>query len=203
MKKRSRLLSLSALCLLLGSWQVAAPLYAAEPAVERLGVPGPLSFAGQSFELSWSSHPTPDLYKQEYVPAGQDVERYRDMLMIDVRIGGANASQMALAIDAQVQERRKSDPVANSEVVISADGTEATVDMLMSATGDDGQVFVEWSAHRYVTDTSGQGTRMFGITRRAYGDQAVTAMLQGLKQKRVDEINALKTSRMPEIELAR
>ena len=50
----------------------AAPALA--QAVDHLGVPGPIALGGQSYALAWSSQPSPDYTKQEYVPVGQTVE---------------------------------------------------------------------------------------------------------------------------------
>ena len=51
--------------------------------VERLSVPGPISFNGESYRLSWSSHPTANYYKQEYLPGGETGEHYRSMVLLE------------------------------------------------------------------------------------------------------------------------
>ena len=56
--------------------------------VERLSVPGPVQFGNETFVLAWSSNPAPSLYKQEYLPAGEVLERYRSMFMVDVVLDG-------------------------------------------------------------------------------------------------------------------
>ncbi|MGA7151250.1 MAG: hypothetical protein WBY84_07560, partial [Pseudolabrys sp.] len=41
-----------------------------DSAVDRLSLPESIEFNGESYRLSWSSHPKPDYYKQEYLPSG-------------------------------------------------------------------------------------------------------------------------------------
>jgi hypothetical protein len=42
---------------------------------DRIGVPGPIRFGDTDFALQWVSTSSAALYKQEYVPAGQRVQR--------------------------------------------------------------------------------------------------------------------------------
>lgn len=96
---------------------------AADP-TDRIGVPGPIRFGDTEFALQWVSNPSPELYKQEYVPAGQRVERYDSMLLIDVRPAGADLAQTARAMIEQIEARKARDPVANVEVLVNEAGDE-------------------------------------------------------------------------------
>lgn len=51
---------------------------------DYLGVPGPIEFDGRSYKLAWSARPAENYIKQEYVPSGQDVETYAQMLLVEV-----------------------------------------------------------------------------------------------------------------------
>ena len=46
-----------------------------DTAIDRLSLPDSIEFNGESYRLSWSSHPNPYYYKQEYLPPGQTSER--------------------------------------------------------------------------------------------------------------------------------
>src|SRR4051812_9099980 len=59
-----------------------APAARAADAVDQLGIPGPVVFDGRSYALAWSQHPTPIYYKQEYLPAGENLDSYSRMLII-------------------------------------------------------------------------------------------------------------------------
>src|SRR4249920_2127721 len=55
--------------------------------IEYLGVYGPFKVGDYTFHLRWSSHPTENYFKQEYVPAIYDLEKYIQMVMVEVAIG--------------------------------------------------------------------------------------------------------------------
>lgn len=170
----------------------AAPVAAAPGAViERLGVPGPINFAGRRFALAWSSNPDGHLYKQEYVPAGQQVETFRDMMVIDVRHGTAGARETAKAMADSLEQRKATDPVARFELLEENGGKGMLLDFLMSARDAQGQVIIEWNAYRYADTPDGRGTTMIGISRRAYGDAQAREFLAALKTQRVRDRDAL------------
>ena len=56
---------------------------AAAAITDFLGAPGPILFDGKSYELAWTARPSENYTKQEYVPAGQAVETYDQMLLVE------------------------------------------------------------------------------------------------------------------------
>ncbi|HTF27553.1 MAG TPA: hypothetical protein VK625_01845, partial [Flavitalea sp.] len=44
--------------------------------VNYLNTPAALSFNNLTYGLSWTSHPIPEYYKQEYIPKGETVEKF-------------------------------------------------------------------------------------------------------------------------------
>lgn len=164
--------------------------------VERLGIPGPIRFGGTSYALTWTSKPSAELYKQEYLPAGQTVERYDSMLMVDLRPTGGTAAQSAAAMVETLKARKATDPIVNHDLLLKEDGTGALLDFVMSARDASG-VILEWNAYRYTATSDGRGTQMIGISRRAYGDTAARALLTGLKASRTKDIDALARMTVP------
>ena len=69
---------------MLGNVEVAR----SDSAVDRLSLPDPIAFNGESYRLSWSSHPKPYYYKQEYLPPGQTRERFQRMVLIEAIVRG-------------------------------------------------------------------------------------------------------------------
>ncbi len=179
--------------------QDAVPAASATPAVvaDRIGVPGPIRFAGRAYALAWSSNPSPQVFKQEYVPAGQQVETYTDMLLIDLRPGTAGARDAAAAMARSLEQRKATDPVANFELLEDKAGKEILLDFLLSARDAKGEVIVEWNAYRYRDTADGRGSVMFGISRRAYGDAQARAFLVGLKTQRLRDRDALTALEFP------
>ena len=176
----------------------------AEP-VDHLGVPGPVTFAGTDYALAWTAEPTPTYTKQEYLPAGQDVATYAQMLLIelvqaDVDVRTAIAEQVK-ALDA----RKPTDPLVHRQILENPANGEKILDFLVSQKDQNGDYIVEWNAYRYVPyegpDGDRAGVMLFAISHRAYGNAAAKAFLGGLKELRASTIEALAMQKLPEVEL--
>ncbi|HYM87460.1 MAG TPA: hypothetical protein VET30_12095, partial [Pseudoxanthomonas sp.] len=131
---------------------ISGPLSARSPSPpteERIGVPGPIKFGAQSFALAWTSHPVPTQYKQEYLPAGETVDRYSSMLMIDVTTSATTAKALAGKMIESLKARKATDPVVNYDVISNPASGELILDFVLSATGADGKDIIEWNAYRY------------------------------------------------------
>ena len=191
MNRRGFLSLLGATALLFSASAVLA-----ENATERLSVPGPISFHGESFVLSWASHPYPHYYKQEYLPAGQSSERYTAMVLLDANMAQSDVRAAAAATVDMLQKRKASDPLVNFSEIENPKTGEIILDFILS----DGDI-VEWNAYRYAPwkGAGGKaGVILFGISRRAYGDDA-TAFLARLKVARPADIDALAGAPLPKV----
>jgi hypothetical protein len=168
----------------------------AESTVEHLSVPGPLAFHGESFTLSWSSHPTPDLYKQEYLPSGQISDHYTAMVLVDANLGSDNPRDAAGKMINTLVARKANDPLVNFSVIQNKTTDEVILDFIVSSPDAD---IVEWNGYRYA-EWKGKdgktGVVLFGISRRAYGDDQ-TAFLAALKAARPADLDALAALEMP------
>lgn len=182
-----RLLAAMALVCLTGSVAVAQE--------DAVGVPGPFVFEGESFELAWTSHPTETFYKQEYVPAGQSVEAYSQMFMVDVLTDGTSVGQAAGTMVDGLKQRQASDPVVNFALIENEATGEIILDFVLSDSSS-GTVIVEWNAYRYVPLED--GVAMFGISRRGY-DEGASELLKGMKGWRMGTIEALAGLELPEV----
>jgi hypothetical protein len=169
--------------------------------VNYFGIPETISFNKLDYKLAWSSHPNNIYYKQEYVPAGDTVARFRDMIMIDfIQIG----LPVKAAVEAQVKtiiERKKTDQVCNYQVLKKSDD-DLILDFIMSDYTSADNV-VEWSAYHYsqYTDKAGhKGVLLFGVSHRVYKDQIIPFMTSLLKYK-TDNLKVLSTFPTPEIQI--
>jgi hypothetical protein len=168
----------------------------ADGAVDRLSLPGPVKFNGESYRLSWSSHPSPHYYKQEYLPAGQTSERFRHMALVEAIVRGVDVNGAVAAQIKMLNKRKATDPTVNFAVIKNPKTGEVILDFILSAQNTN---VVEWNAYRYATlkgKGHESGVLLFGISRRAYGDDA-TNFLRVLKVTRPAEINALASYPLP------
>lgn len=196
-----RALSTSAISACAALVLACAPVLA-QDATDRLGVPGPIAFDGRSYELAWSSQPQPNYYKQEYVQAGETPQAYSSMILIEVLTSGAGVRE---ALSGQVQmlnDRKPNDPLVNMDVLQNEQTGEAILDFIMSSKDDKGEYVVEWNAYRYVPRQP-EGVMLFGVSHRAYGNDAAREFLTTLRELRPGQINKVAQQEMPAAEPGR
>lgn len=178
----------------------AAALPASAQSVEEmLGVPGPVRFQDTEFALAWSSRPSHDYIKQEYVPAGEQPEHFNQMFMIEANTSATPQAAAAAQVD-MLKQRKGSDPVVNYALIRNDATGEIILDFLMSDSSG-GEVIVEWNAYRYAPLGKAGGVALFAISRRGYGDGA-KPFLKGLKEIRHPAINALAAFDAPKLTVA-
>jgi hypothetical protein len=169
--------------------------------VDRLSLPDAIEFNGESYRLSWSSHPKPYYYKQEYLPPGQTSERFQRMVLIETTTRGLDVNGAVAAQVTMLNKRRSTDPTVNFATFKNPKNDEVILDFILSAQDPKGGDVVEWNAYRYATlrgEGGTPGVLLFGISRRGYGDDA-TNFLRRLKSARPAEINALAAHPLPAV----
>jgi hypothetical protein len=173
---------------------------AAAEVTEYIGVPGPIEFAGKSYELAWSSQPADNYIKQEYVPSGQNVETYAQMLLVEVVTGKIKVMDAVRSHVDMLNKRKGSDPLVNMSVIENKATGEALLDFIVSSKNAKGEYIVEWNAYRYApySDASNEaGVLLYAISHRAYGTENAKSFLDGLRTLRPDQINILAEARLP------
>lgn len=168
----------------------------AQDARDRLGIPGPLSFDGASYALAWSSQPSPDYTKQEYLPAGQAAGSYTSMLLVEVVEGGTTVEAALGAQIRMLNTRKYSDPLVNFSALRNGKTGEAVLDFIIGGRTPQGAPIAEWNAYRYAPRKDG-GVLLFAISRRAYGDAEIRAFLGRLKTERSGVVGTLARQALP------
>src|SRR5262245_61226361 len=172
-----------------------------DSAVDRLSLSDSIEFNGVSYRLSWSSHPKPYYYKQEYLPPGETSERFQRMVLIEAIVRGVDINGAVAARVSMLNKRKSTDPTVNFAVIKNQKTNEIILDFILSAQDPKGEDVVEWNAYRYAAlrGKGGEpGVLLFGISRRAYGDNAAD-FLRGLQSTRPAEVNALATYPLPAV----
>jgi hypothetical protein len=168
---------------------------------DMLGVPGPLSFQNEDYVLAWSSEASETFVKQEYVPSGQAVESFEDMILVEAVSGSMSPMDAAAAQIKMLEGRKGSDPVVNYDVMQNEGTGEVLLDFVLSDLSAD-PVVVEWSAYRYQKLKDGEGVALMGISRRGYGQDGATEFMGGLGAMRSAAIAALAAFPFPEVSIA-
>ena len=168
---------------------------------DTLGVPGPISLEGDEYALAWTSQPSDNYFKQEYIPEGQAVESYEDMILVEAVIGAMTPMEAAAAQVQSLEARRGRDPVLNYEVIRNEATEEVLLDFLISDLGAN-PIIVEWNAYRYQALPDGDGVVLMGISRRGYDEAGAASFMSGLGAMRKEAIQALTAMSFPRVSIA-
>ena len=168
---------------------------------EYLGVAGQISFDKTSYNLAWTSHPTDNYYKQEYLAKGDTIEKFKKLILLEIITGETKLKDVVATKIAELKKMKASNSVVNYET-FEKDG-EVMLDFLVSENTPDGKYLsiVERNVYRYksVVDKNGQkGVLLFGVSERAYGDD-IDKFFPNLKAHRFDLINLVGAFDLPEI----
>ena len=172
--------------------------------VDKLGVPGPLRFGKTPFYLAWSGQANSNSFTQEYLPKGERVDRFQQMLTVAVI---TNVSDIKAVVNAKVNEleaRKQTDAVCNYQVLSNPDKQEIILDFLVSQdiTQPQGGV-VEFNVYRYQQLSLGggkTGTLLYFYSKRSYGSN-IDSFLKSLPPVRAEAIATMAAAAMPVIKL--
>ncbi|MBK8554116.1 MAG: hypothetical protein IPL53_24935 [Ignavibacteria bacterium] len=172
-----------------------------DPVYDYLNTGKEIMFNNVKYNLAWSSNPSDNYYKQEYLSGYDTPGNFKKMILLEVITG---KKQLKDAVDSKVAELKKlkeSDPVVNYEL-FEKNG-EIMLDFILSQYNPDqnGSDIIERNVYRYKNFTGAigeEGVLLFGVSERAYGDD-IDNFLIALKGKRFDVPNAVGAFVIPEI----
>ena len=174
------------------------------PVKDYLSVPGPIVFDAKSYNLSWSSHPSANFYKQEYIIAGDNPEKYNTMILLDVLTGNKTISEIIAAKIAELKAAKQTNPFVSYETFGNIKAGEYMLDFIMTANDASGKIIIaERNVYRYTsfTTTAGQkGILLFGVSMRSYGSDAKQFIAKS-KAAKLDAQNKVKQFKTPVIKI--
>ena len=166
-----------------------------------LTAPELVKFKGTDYKLAWSSHPSENYYKQEYIPSGEIIDEYRRMIGIEL-LGGVLTAQDAVDQKiAEIKARKATDRLSNFELREDKEKNELILDFMLSeGTGE--SVILEWNVYRYANyqNAGEKGLTLFSYSQRAFGNEVIQfgPDIRDNRKKYVEEFTALKR---PEIKM--
>jgi len=172
---------------------------------DYLGLAKPILFDNVSYNLAWTSHPTDNYYKQEYLAQGDTLEKFKRLVTIDVLVTKTKLKDIIAAKVAELNKIKKTNPVVQYQTFEKGD--EIMLDFLLSENTPDGKLVstVERNVYRYkiATDKNGQkAVLLFAVSDRAYGND-IDNFFSNLKEHRYDLLNAVGAFDIPEITIAK
>lgn len=165
---------------------------------DYMQVPGPLTFDNTTYHLAWSSKPTDNYFKQQYLAHGDSMAHYSKMLVMDILIDTIKPKSLVYYKLNSLAQRKKVDAITDYHLIQSPDSTQYIVDFVQSE-GSPAGSYVEWNAYLYKAfkDANGhKGVLLFGISMRAYGDKAEDFMGK-LRDTREEVIGQLMKYQLP------
>lgn len=170
--------------------------------VDYLNVPGPIAFNNSSYNLSWTSHPSANYYKQEYLVKGDDAAKFKTMLLLEVLTGNSNVKSIADSKVAELKNMKLTNPIVTYDLTSNASTGEYFLDFVLSQNGPNGKpTIVERNIYRYttVTDKAGKkGILLFGVSVRSYGAET-GKFLASLKLNKNDLLTKVKQFTVPAV----
>ena len=171
--------------------------------IDYLQVPGPIAFSGKTYYLGWSANPEKNYFKQEYIPEGQTLQKFNEMLLLELILGDFTVKDVVSAQMKQLEKRKATDKTVQYEAIENPETGEIILDFVVSTGTAKAVEIVEWNGYRYkpFTGKNGQkGVALFAISRRAYGTK-ITSFLKDLKTNRTPFIEAIGGYPFPEVKL--
>jgi hypothetical protein len=172
----------------------------ADHTADRLGVTGPLVFGNTNFKLAWTDKPNDTYYIQEYLPAGETVDKFRQMLTIHLFEKDITTQDAVKQKVAELVKRKLTDPICNYKAIESPDGKEFMVDFLLSENKHDVMDIVEFNIYHYkqIVVDGKKYLIVYAYSKRSYGDD-IKPFLKNLKNERIALLNNMIAAQMPVI----
>jgi len=141
--------------------------------INYLNTPAALSFNNLAYGLSWTSHPSADYYKQEYIPKGETAEKFTSMLMLEVLTSNVSVKDVVANKMAELQRMKAGNPYVKFETTNNPATGEYILDFTVTANSQNGQILIaERNVYRYnalANKTGGKGVLLLGMSVRSYG----------------------------------
>jgi len=142
---------------------------------DYLMVPGPIGFMKKNYSLSFSAHPSPTYFQQEYITKGELPEKYNEMVMVQLMFGEMKIQDAVASKIKQLQLRKANDIMVNFKVTNLPKSGEIILEFTLSD-GQGAAKIAEWNVYRYHSysniTTKQTGISLFGFSKRFYGAKA-------------------------------
>lgn len=171
--------------------------------IDRIGVKGPLEFNKTSFKLAWTDHPRDNYYIQEYLPLGEKLESFNQMLTMHLFVVDISPKDAAMQKVKELTARKKTDPVCNFNVIESPNGKELIVDFLLGASKENKMTLIEFNVYHYKqieVSINKKALIVYAYSKRSYGNE-ITHFLKTLEEDRTKYLNQMISSDIPTVTL--
>ncbi|RYM30856.1 hypothetical protein ERX46_17390 [Brumimicrobium glaciale] len=161
-----------------------------------LGVGEKIIFNKKEYSLVWSSNPSNNYYKQEYLPDGKTLKEYNDMIIIESLIGDLSVEDAVKFKISELDQLRNTNPVVNYNVYDR--GNEKIIDFVIS----DGAYIFEWNLYKYKNE-KGKALVLYAYTYRdsLVNNDALKPFFGRIRDNRDEMIKQLGELKLPKVKI--
>lgn len=154
-----------------------------QSATEYFNVGNPIKYCGTKYSLVWSAQPQENYFVQEYLPKGETLEHYNQMFTVSVIFGDRTPLEAVQAKVAELEERKKSDPI--TKYMVAENNGDYILEFLVgdSSNGKMNTVEVDVHYYRQMTINGKKASVLCFYSGRAYGDD-ILPFIQSIPEKR-------------------
>lgn len=177
--------------------------FAQSDPIDRIGLKGPITFNKTPYLLAWSQKPNANYFVQEYLPKGESVDHFNQLITVNVFVTDISVASAIQQKTQELTKRKETDKVCNFSVINSPEGGESIIDCLLSTGSADKLDVVEFIIYKYKQielDNNKKALLVYSYSKRGYGD-AITPFLTNLGKFRRDLLNVMISEEMPEIKI--
>ena len=173
--------------------------------VNYLNTPLNLSFNNSNYNLSWTSHPANNYYKQEYIQKGESAEKFSSMLMLEVLDSKVSVKDAAANKISELEKMKAANPYINYETSYDAAKGEQILDFMITANSRDGKevVIAERNIYRYtvfVNQKGDKGLLLLAMSVRSYGVDS-KKFIENSKSGKAELVTKVKDFKIPAISI--
>lgn len=169
--------------------------------MSKLAVKEPLIFNNTQFYYAWSQN-TDTHYFQEYLPAGEQLENFNEMMILHFFTNAKPVENVVRDKMDELEQRKQTDPLCDYMVSASPDNTLFIVDFIISSITDEKSV-AEFNIYQFQSIDLGdgqQGLILYAYCKRAY-DNDIDMLLESLETERTALVELMSQTDIPEISI--
>ncbi|GAA5097460.1 hypothetical protein GCM10023210_32580 [Chryseobacterium ginsengisoli] len=170
--------------------------------IDYLNISSPIRIENKSYNLAWSSHPSSDYYKQEYLSSNEKLEHYNKLIIIEFVEGDFSLDKVVDQKVNEIENLKKNNPLVNYNVY--ENNGEYILDFLVSENSKDGKEIeiVERNVYRYklISNSEKNGVMLFAVSERAY-ENNINSFFENLKNNNTDLIEVVGNYQLPNIKV--
>lgn len=191
------------LTVILGFILLSFSISGLETIKDFLSVGSIINFSGENYSLKWSSNPSTDYYKQEYLRKDDILNKYEKMLIVEAIKGGLTVDQAANIKIRELENWKKSNPVVNYQRFDNKNTRETIIEFVIS----DGKSIYEWNVYKYHQQQNKTDKYMvlYAYSYRNYVNEkdGVKEFFGFVEENRIEMINKIRKLGLPEVNAAK